>query len=234
MRFEPDQSLPDIRIAEQILRSALPEADWVALENGGRPKVFEKGDTIFRRGDRAEQFFFIREGRIEISIVLASGQKAVLNQMGAGEVLGEIAVLDGGARTADATVASDEAELVAIGQRHLLDVLAHSPTASLALIRELCRRVRNASDMFEVKSEKSARVRLARTILRVSMKWGERRDGATLIAGFSQGELGELAGLARENVNRQLGNWEAEGLIRREGETLHLLQPEAIADEAML
>jgi len=142
-----------------ILLQAMPPSDWDALVALGREMTFSKGETIMLQGSFSTQMFLIRAGRVEISIATADGLKSVLNQMGPGEILGEIALLDGGPRSADAIAASDVVSLIAIDQSTVLRVLGESPDMVMSVIRELCRRVRNASDMFEVKSEKNARTR---------------------------------------------------------------------------
>ncbi|MEM7017639.1 MAG: ATP-dependent DNA helicase RecG, partial [Pseudomonadota bacterium] len=81
-----------------------------------------------------------------------------LELRGPGEIMGEISLLDGGVRSADAVAASDIVSLIAIDRQTVLRVLKRSPDMVFAVISELCRRVRNASEMFEVKSEKQARV----------------------------------------------------------------------------
>lgn len=217
-----------------ILQTALSEEEWATLLKSGRPVKFSKGESIIARGSAGDCLYVIQMGRVEVSIVLAEGHKAVLNQMGPGEVLGEIALLDGGPRSADATAASPEVQLIAIGKREILGILDGSSDVAMTLIRELCRRVRNASDMFEVKSEKSARVRLARSLLRLAAKWGRAGGSETRIKGFSQSELGDLAGLARENVNRQLKLWEEAGILRWDDEGIVLQDADAIAEEAQL
>ncbi|MEM6388563.1 MAG: Crp/Fnr family transcriptional regulator [Pseudomonadota bacterium] len=225
-------------IRSAILRAALGDQDWAELLKSGRRLSFAKGQTIIARGSLADNLYVIESGRVEISVTLADGNKAALNQMGPGEVLGEIALLDGGPRSADAIAASTDVHLIAVSHAEIYRILEKSSDVLTALIRELCKRVRNASDMFEVKSEKSAEVRLARALLQLAAKWGRAGDGGpdggTVIKGFSQSELGDLAGLARENVNRQLRLWEDDALIRRDGKTIILCDPDAIAVAAQL
>lgn len=220
----------------RLLARAMPKSDWDALKALGRPVTFRQGETIFLQGVSAKAMYLIESGRVEVSVASVDGHKSVLNQMGPGEALGEIALLDGGPRSADAVAVSDEVRAIAIDQAAVFRVLMGSPDVVATLIRELCRRVRNASDMFEVKSEKSAKVRLARAILRLSAKWGLPGTPETtrLLRGFSQSELGDFAGLARENVNRQLKAWEEAGLIARAEDGLKLLDLDALADEAQL
>lgn len=218
----------------RIIRSALSTEDWDGLIAKGRSQSFVKGEPMIARGTVGDAMFLIQEGRVEVSLVLADGNKAVLNQMGPGEVLGELALLDGGLRSADAVAASARVEVIAISRSQFLAVLERSSGVVTALIGELCAKLRNASNMFEVKSEKSARVRLARTLMRLAAKWGSSADDLVHIPGFSQSELGDFAGLARENVNRQLRVWEDEALIRRTGDGLTILDIDALADEAQI
>lgn len=222
---------------QSILLKALPQQDWDALLELGRPVTFAKGRTIVMQGSSGQEMYLILEGRVEVSIISAEGTKNVLNQMGPGEIMGEISLLDGGVRSADAVAASDIVSLIAIDRQTVLRVLKRSPDMVFAVISELCRRVRNASEMFEVKSEKQARVRLARSLLRLAAKWGEDIEtgsGSRMLRGFSQSELGDYAGLARENVNRCLKAFEDEALIARREEGLVLLDLEEIADVAQL
>lgn len=221
-------------LSSHILQAALPADDWSLLMQRGRAMTFRKGETIIARGSRGTSMYLILDGRVEVSITTADGHKAVLNQMGPGEVVGELALLDGGPRSADACAASAEVHLIAISQSQVFGILQGSSNVATALIRELCARVRNASEMFEVKSEKTASVRLARSLLHLAAKWGQAGAAGTLIPGFSQTELGDFAGLARENVNRQLKIWEDEDLIRRHAEGITIVDADRIADLAQL
>lgn len=221
-------------LSSHILQAALPADDWSLLMQRGRAMTFRKGETIIARGSRGTSMYLILDGRVEVSITTADGHKAVLNQMGPGEVVGELALLDGGPRSADACAASAEVHLIAISQSQVFGILQGSSNVATALIRELCARVRNASEMFEVKSEKTASVRLARSLLHLAAKWGQAGAAGTLIPGFSQTELGDFAGLARENVNRQLKIWEDEDLIRRHADGITIVDADRIADLAQL
>ena len=227
-------STDEAPLSGHILQAALPAVDWALLLQRGRSLTFRKGETIIARGSTGTSMYLIRDGRVEVSITTADGHKAVLNQMGPGEVVGELALLDGGPRSADACAASAEVHLIAISQSLVFGILEGSSDVARALIRELCARVRNASEMFEVKSEKSASVRLARSLLHLAAKWGRASAAGTLIPGFSQTELGDFAGLARENVNRQLKIWEDEDLIRRDADGITLVDADRIADQAQL
>jgi CRP/FNR family transcriptional regulator, cyclic AMP receptor protein len=177
----------------------------------------------------------VAEGRIEISITSLSGRKSVLNYMGPGEVLGEIAVLDGGPRSADAVAASDVRGLI-LHRRDVLAFLQSRPAALFALVTELCAKVRNASEMFATQAQTEAPSRLARALLRLAERWGEQRPGGVLLpsAMFSQTDLGEFSGLARENVNRRLRAWASAGLVQITAEGIVLRDAAALREVADL
>src|SRR6056297_1238912 len=82
-----------------VLVSALGDAEFAELFDEGRRVAFSAGQTIFSAGEPGQSLILIEEGRVEVSITSISGRKSVLAHMGPGEVLGEIAALDGGPRS---------------------------------------------------------------------------------------------------------------------------------------
>lgn len=180
----------------------------------GVEKSWAKGETIFHRGDKGSYIVIIQDGIAEVSITSLNGRKSVLNHMRVGEILGEVAMLDGGTRSAD-VVAHTPMTGVILQQVQLQQFLQDHPKIAYDLIAQLCEKVRNASDMFETHAMTSAAARLARCLINFSRKWGEADtdDGIVISQKFSQSDLGEFSGLARENVNRYIKNWSRDGLI---------------------
>ncbi len=190
-------------------------------------------ETIFLQTDPGDSLLLIQEGRVEISVTSLSGRKSVLNHMGPGEALGEIALLDGQSRSADATAATNVVGMTL--SRLDVDLFLKSrPDAMMALIRELCGKVRNASDMFATQAQTDAQARLARCVLKLAEKWGEPQEcGRLLLAkSFSQTDLGEFSGISRENVNRRLKQWDSEGIIALLPDGLLLTRPEVLEEIA--
>lgn len=170
----------------------------------GHPKHFAAGSLIFQRGDAGDSVIFIEDGIVEVSLMSQSGRKSVLNHMVQGDLLGEIAALDGKPRSADA-YAKTEVRACVIGRDAIQRFLEKNPNALWGLIETLCDRVRNASDMFETRSASMAETRIARCLLKLSALWGvEDRGVISIDQHITQSDLGELSGLARENVNRHL------------------------------
>ena len=194
---------------------------------------YAPGETIFSIGDPGTGVILIDTGRVEISTMSVSGRKSVLAHMAPGELLGDIAALDGGGRSADA-VAATGVEGRFLPRESLLDHIAAQPDLARAVILALCLKARNATEMFVTQSLPEAEVRLARALLRLFDGWGkDAGDGAVaLTERFSQQDLGEFCGLARENVSRQIGAWAAAGLIETRGRQLVLLDRDRLADIA--
>ena len=198
----------------KLILGAISENNRKNLMSQGVLKSWIKGETIFHRGDPGDYIVAIRTGIAEVSITSLNGRKSILNHMHANDILGEIALLDGGMRSADVIAITDLTGVV-VPQRQVQQYLKENPEAVFDLIDQLCEKVRNASDMFETHALTSASARLARCLIRFGQKWGQLDDdGSTVITQqFSQSDLGEFSGLARENVNRYVSQWSQEGLI---------------------
>lgn len=207
-----------------VLVTALGDEGCAALFTDGQRVSFEPRQTIFSAGEPGRTLILLEGGRVEVSITSLSGRKSVIAHMGPGEVLGEIAALDGGPRSADA-VASTLVSGVMLSRDNVLAFVSERPEAARAIIVELCAKVRNASEMFLTQSVVEGEPRLARALLRLFEKWGTPgADGsATLSERFSQQDIGEFSGLARENVNRHLKAWTEAGFIRLDQRHLVLI-----------
>ncbi len=220
---------------ESLILGALSSDEREALLTRGHKASYSKGEVIFARGDEGAWALLIEDGLVEVSVMSLNGRKSVLNHMEQGEILGEIALLDGAERSAEATALSDVTGIV-LRRDALLDLLKHNNAACFSIIETLCARARNASEMFELQSLTSANARLARCLLRVAEKWGQALpDGSIRVEqSFSQSDLGELAGIARENVNRHLQAWMQEGLLEFDKGEIRLLLPDTLAEFAEL
>ena len=196
------------------LLEALPERDRSFLLNQCLTKRYVKGETLFSKGDDGSWVLLIQEGVVEISIISITGRKSILSLMHPGEMLGEISLLDRQPRSADAIAKSDVTGIV-IHSHTMLSFLQNNPEGCMSIIETLCARVRNASDMFETQSLTNAGARLARTLIRIAEKWGSPdADGSiTIQQSLSQTDLGDFAGIARENANRYIKTWSRDGLI---------------------
>ena len=211
------------------LLDALPERDRSFLLNQCQRKHYAKSETLFSKGDEGSWVLLIEEGVVEISVMSISGRKSILSLMHPGEMLGEISLLDRQPRSADAVARTDVNGII-IHSHTMLSFLQNNPEGCMSIIDTLCARVRNASDMFETQSLTNAGARLSRTLLRIAEKWGSTdTSGNTVIhQSLSQTDLGDFAGIARENANRYMKTWVRDGLIHVDQGTITLLDKEKL------
>jgi CRP-like cAMP-binding protein len=200
------------------------------LDKIGKLRVrrrLEPGEVLFRKGDAGDALYGVMAGRLRIHANATDGRDALLNIMGPGDVFGEIALIDGLPRTADAT-AIDKVELVMLRRAEFLDLLRRENELTLHLLELTCRRLRWLSDMVEDATFLSAPARLAKRLLHLAEQNGEKSDGGVRInLRLSQRAIGELAGVSRETTNKHLRNWSRLGWIslKRETVVLRALQP---------
>jgi CRP-like cAMP-binding protein len=207
---------------------ALPETDLVRLIAYGSTRRYATGETIFQRGEAGECMMIVLSGRVKIANYSADGKEAVLNFIEPGQVFGEIALLDGRARTADA-IAIEPTELFELYRRELLPFLEDHPGAAIRLIEVLCEKLRHTTRIVEDIMFLNMAPRIARGLLRLAEEHGRRRGGRTRIDfKLSQRDLGGYVGLARENINRQLRAWRSQGHVTVEEGYITILDEQAL------
>ena len=196
-------------------------------------KVVKNRATIFNQGDDADSLYVILSGCVKICTTANSGKETVLCFMGSGEVLGEIAVLDGGVRTASA-ITIEESRVRMLRQGPFLSYLESHPAVALNIIRVLCSRLRKTDEFVEEMTTLQAGPRLAKALLRLAEQHGKAQPSGSILVDIklSQANLGAHAGLMRENVNRQLKMWEDEGFLTGSGGQITLHNVDALEDIA--
>jgi CRP/FNR family transcriptional regulator, cyclic AMP receptor protein len=163
------------------------------------------GEVLFFKGDPGDALYAVRRGRIRIGTGTDAGRRLTLNLLGAGDIFGEVALLDGQPRTADA-VAAEPTELFMVGRRDFIDLLARNATVALQVIELLCERIRYMSSRLEESTLLPLSARLARRLEMLAEDFGS--DIAV-----SQEDLAVFIGSTRESVNRQLQAWKRGGLL---------------------
>ena len=177
-----------------------------AIAAGAQERRFAAGQTIFLRGDRGDAMFIVTEGRVRLSVVSAEGRELTVRHAERGSIFGEIALLDGGSRTLDAT-ALQPTSLLAVSQGSFRRVIDDNPAVRDALMRGLCTRLRGTTDQLEAIALMPLEARLARLFLQFC-KGAELSGGRVQVPlDISQSELASLIGASRPKVNQVLSAW---------------------------
>ena len=198
-----------------LLRHLRPE-ELQRLAAGAQTARHQRGSTIFQKGDAGSSLMAVVRGRVKICTYSNDGKELVLNILGQGGLFGEIAVLDGRPRTADA-VALEETDLLVLERAQLLPFLTTNPEIAGRLFAVLCQKLRQTSEHLEDALLREAPSRVARGLLRLAETFGQERPGGTrLDIKLSQGQIGSLIGVSRESVNKHLGDWTRSGHLAME------------------
>jgi CRP/FNR family cyclic AMP-dependent transcriptional regulator len=221
----------DILLGVPLFRK-LTAAEIEAVAARAVTQHYARGTTILRKGDPATTTIVIVQGRVRIGLLTDEGREASWRVLGPGEVLGEIALLDGQDRSADAT-ALEECVLLSVDNAHFLTLLRGSSDLCLRLMKTLCERIRRTTQSLEEAVLLDLPTRLGRQLQRMAEDYGvSTPQGTKINVRLSQSELAGLVGASREKVNRQLRQWEHEGVIANEHGYLVMLRPERLGAPA--
>lgn len=205
-------------VSRAPLFGTLDEASRLAVLSEMREANFNTGQVIFTRGDPGTEIHLVVKGRVRLSILTVDGRELSFAHAEPPSIFGEIAVFDGGTRSADAT-AVNKVQTLTLSKAAFLRLLAARPALAEAAIRFVSARLRDADQQLEAIALHPIEARLARFFLSSARQ--KDPDGkskhVTLSLPISQGELALLVGASRPKVNAALALLEAEGGITRNG-----------------
>jgi CRP-like cAMP-binding protein len=188
------------------LFTGAPAQELVALAPCTRARAMRRGEILLHRGDPGSSMMIILAGQVRIGFTSLAGLDRVVRIFGPGDVFGEIALLDGGARSADA-IALTNGNLLVLERQDFLIRMQNDPRLALRILRVLCQRLRSTTLQLEAMMFHDASTRLAATVLRDAEPHRHQRVDVT------QSVLAEMVGAARETINKKLRDWERAGLV---------------------
>jgi CRP-like cAMP-binding protein len=200
------------------LFGSLEEADQHAVADEMRQVTFATNQVIFARGDVGREIYLVVDGRVRLSVLTAEGRELSFAHAEPGAIFGEIAMLDEGTRTADATAVNKVAAL-SLSKPSFKRLVDTRPVLGEAAIGFLCSRLRDADQQLEAIALYPIEGRLARFFLAAArQKSPEREEGRVEIQlPMSQSELALLIGASRPKVNTALSLLETSGALERNG-----------------
>lgn len=208
-----------IRQLEVPLFGMMDAEDLAAIVPLFHRRNFAANQLVFSKGDQAEELYIILSGRMKISVLAPDGRELAFRTAGPGHMVGEIAVLDGRARTADMTSLS-QSEVLVLSKTNLARLIVGRPAISRDLIQFLCQRLRDTTDQLESIALYRIEARLARFLLALCEHMPSASKTVEVSLVMSQTELGAVLGASRSKVNAALHNLEEVAAIRRHGSRL--------------
>ena len=171
------------------------------------------GETVFATGAAGDQMMALLSGTIRISVSSVDGRELLLAIIQPGEVFGELTVLDGKERSADA-IAETPCTLAILHRHDVLSFFERNPSAWPKLVDVLCQRLRRTNVVFAEVALLQLPLRLAKAMLRLlDLQTGSAPPQPAMIR-FSQRELANMVGGTRESVNRCLRSWHRDGIVQ--------------------
>ncbi len=195
----------------------------------GRQAGGKRLDQIFRMGDAADAVFAITAGagRVHLGVTDEDGKRLMVEVLQAGEVFGEIGVLQAGLRTTDA-FAEGAVTLQRIPAAVFRDVLSDTPQLGRNLSLLLAERLRRTFSLFQAASFETVEQRLARQVIYLAERHGRRTErGIRLTGQLRQPDLADLLGTTTRSVITVLNAWRAREWVSYDGDKalLVVLQP---------
>jgi len=203
-------------LAKTGLFESLDAADRQAIASHMVETNFAPNQVIFQRGDTGSDLYLVLEGRVRLSILTAEGREFSFAHASRGAIFGEIAVLDGAARSADATAISP-VTVMKLAKSVMNSLIDTRPSIARAVIAFLCARLREADHQLEAIALHPIQVRLARLFLSLLKPIGSEHHPTNVVLSLdmSQSEIGLLIGASRPKVNGALAILEESGAIIR-------------------
>jgi CRP-like cAMP-binding protein len=219
-------------LSRHILFGALDAKQIDRILALGRERRVTTGEALFCKGESGSSMLAVLRGRIRISTYSEEGREVILNIIEPGGIVGEMALLDGRERSADATAMADGAVLV-IERRDFIPLLELHPEIAIRLLEILCDRVRQSNRLIEDIVFLNLPARLSRLLLKLAALHGQKTAGGQRIGlKLSQRDLGNLIATSRESINKQLRAWQEEGLIAVDCGHITILRPEEMRELA--
>ena len=187
-----------------------------------KTKTFPKSSMIILEEEYGDRLFIVKKGTVKITRVNDEGKEVILALLGSGDFFGEMAILDGNSRSANA-LAQEKCELITINKEDFLELLKNNFQICMNLLEELAVRLRKSDQQIEALSLSDAEHRIGVSILNLAEDMGIIKNGEVTIESLPyQQDIANMAGTSRETVSRVLKLFEDRLLISKVGHTLNI------------
>ncbi len=211
-------------LGRSVVFNGLDEAELRRLAGITREVSLAPGDVLFEQGEESDGLYIVISGIVRIYLTAGDGREATISLLEDGEMIGEIALLDGLPRSAGAA-ALTPTKLIFIPHRPFCDLLDSSPQLSRQVMLMLCERLRAANKQVDQAIFHDLRYRLLVLLRQIAVIHGRiEKDVAVVDLDVTQGMLAQMLGASREAVNKQLRALAKEGGIVMDGHQIRVMK----------
>jgi CRP/FNR family cyclic AMP-dependent transcriptional regulator len=190
----------------------LPDGERGAILAAGTPARFEDGQILLVQGDVGDFVYVLTGGLVKVMVAASSGAETALVVRSRGDLMGEFALLDDGPRTATARAAGPVTAL-RVGGGAFMAVLAESPAARRVMTRYVLAKMRASTERCAAERVWDARERLAQVLYELGELHAEPDADGMIRIPLTQGDLGDLAGVAVSTAERVLKDFRRQGAV---------------------
>ena len=191
----------------------LSDEDRVRLAGSIKLQSLKKGEILFNKGGAGDALYIIKKGKIKIFLSSHAGDEVLLAIFSEADFFGEMALLDGMPRSADA-IAIEPTELLLLNRNDFISFLNHNNNAVQAVLQSLSQRLRRTDDLLEDTCFLQISERFAKKLVELAMQHG-RREGDVIFIDLSltQKDMASMVGATRESINKELRTLREKGLV---------------------
>jgi CRP-like cAMP-binding protein len=216
-------------IARAPLLDGVNADDLAVLESSCKWRRYQMGERVFERGSDGREVFFVVEGAVNVTSFAKTGREVTFAKAGAGDVVGELAAIDGGPRSAS-VVAVEDSLLAVLPSQVFVDLIKRNGEVALRLLVRLAAIIRTGDEkVLEISSLRATNLVYAH-LLKVAVRDEAAADLWVVKPLPGLGEIASLCGTTRELVSSALNELYPSGLITRRGPNLYVMDREALED----
>ncbi len=215
-------------LAKVPIFTSLKPAYLSELASKVRIRNYRRGEVIFHKDDPGPTLHIIKTGKVKITTYSSEGEEVILSIMTENELFGELSLLDGKPRSANAT-AIEATQVLVLQQHDFLDTMEKHPEIAREIMAALSERLRQTNRLLEDVVFLDLSGRLCRRLLELSEKHGRKTDkGIEIDLRFTQQDLADYVGASRVAVNKLLNSFRQKGLISIFSKRIIIHRPEEL------
>jgi CRP-like cAMP-binding protein len=218
-------------LRETELFSGLDPDTAAELSQRMQRKTFRRGHTLFHQGDTGDALYVLVDGSVNVVMSSENGDRMVLTTLHHPDSLGEIALLDGGSRSASAE-AVEETTVLMLLRPAFRELLKEHPPFAEQLLRSMGALVRRLSEQASDFVFLNLPGRVAKALLRLAEDSGPEVRGYPVEVAVTQGRLAEMAGGTRQSVNQILQTFQQRGVLEVQSRGVLICEPEELRRRA--
>ncbi|HLB49281.1 MAG TPA: Crp/Fnr family transcriptional regulator [Anaerolineales bacterium] len=212
------------------LFAELTESELAELVKDFARREFRQGESIFAQGDPGQVLYLIESGQVRIFVHGSEGHERPVVFYGSGDIFGELAVIDGLPRSASAE-ATENTVVYTLSRDLFREHMRRAPQLALNFMKALSVRVRHTTDQVGNLALLDVPSRLARKLLELAQNHGQvEAEGVRINLTLTQSELASMIGATRESINKALGNFKRQSLIRMEQGHIIIVDPDSLRE----